>query len=51
MKYPRDNFSMYASDFHFTAEKTESASVHFTDNIVFIPVRQVTLLGETCLPF
>lgn len=51
MKYPQDNFSMYTSDFHFTAEKTESKSLHFTDNVVFMAVRQVILLGETCLPF
>lgn len=50
MKYAQDNFSMYASDFHFTAEKTQSDSVPFTDNGVFIPGRQLLLLpGELCL--
>lgn len=50
MKYAQDNFSMYASDFHFTAEKTQSESVPLTDNRVFIPGRQVLLPGEPCLP-
>lgn len=49
MKYAQDNFSMYASDFHFAAEKTKSDSVPFTDNGVFIPGRQVLLPGELFL--
>lgn len=49
MKYAQDNFSMYASDFHFAAEKTQSEPVPFTDNGVFIPGRQVLLPGELCL--
>lgn len=50
MKYAQDNFSVYASDFHFKAEKTQSESVPFTDNGVFIPGRQVLLPRELCLP-
>lgn len=51
MKYPQDNFSMYASDFRFAAEETESKSVRFIGDVVFIPARQVILLGEIRLPF